>query len=79
MARDGLTTVMVVTADSDEPDATAYCRGWIIPHASAEAFAEAMTERYGPPIHEAVNTVAALVAKAEQSDSVVITSGGADA
>lgn len=45
MAADGLTLVTVITAGSREPGTAAHSRAWRIPPESAEAFAQAMTER----------------------------------
>lgn len=61
---DGLTLVTVITASSREPGATAHSRAWRIPTDSAEAFAQAMTERYGEPI-EGLSTVGAMQQRAE--------------
>jgi hypothetical protein len=63
---DGLTLVSVITASSREPGTTAHSRAWRIPTASAEAFAEAMTERYGEPI-EGLSTVGAMQRRAESN------------
>lgn len=60
---DGLTLVSVITASSREPGATAHSRSWRIHTASAEAFAQVMTERYGEPA-EGLSTVGAMVRRA---------------
>lgn len=65
MAADGLTLVTVITAGSREPGTVAHSRAWRIPPESAEAFAQAMTERYGEPIVEGLSTVGAMQRRAE--------------
>jgi hypothetical protein len=63
---DGLTLVSLITASSRELGATAHSRAWRVPAASAEAFAEAMTERYGEPV-EGLSTVGAMQRRAESN------------
>jgi hypothetical protein len=57
---DGLALVSIITAPSRGHECTAHSRAWRIPTASAEAFAQAMTERYGPPVQEGLSTVGAM-------------------
>ena len=73
---DGCTLISLITAPDREPGSAAYSRAWRIPTASAEAFAQAMTERYGEPIHEGLSTVGRLAAearRAEESGEIMFT------
>lgn len=63
MGDDGLTLVTVITAPGREPGAVAHSRAWRIPTQSAEAFAQAMTERYGQPV-EGLSTVGKMQERA---------------
>lgn len=63
---DGLTVVSLITSPTPDLDATAHTRAWVIPCASTEAFAQAMTERYGQPI-ESVATNGQLRAEYEHA------------
>jgi hypothetical protein len=73
---DGLTLVSIITAPSRDRECTAHSRAWRIPAASAEAFAQAMTERYGPPVQEGLSTVSAMrdVADRAAEDGFLFTS-----
>jgi len=58
----------VITSDSLDPEATAHSRAWRIPGELAEAFASAMTERFGEPIHEGLSANGVLSADAAQAE-----------
>lgn len=60
-----LAMVQLSGSQGGEDDAPLLMRAWIIPPRMAEAFAAAMTERFGQAI-EAVSTVGGAVALAEQ-------------
>lgn len=64
---DGLTLISLITTPSRETGSTAFSRTWRIPAESTEAFAQAMTERYGQPIHEGLSTVGKLATEARRA------------
>lgn len=76
MDDNGLTLVSIITAPSRDHECTAHSRAWRIPAASAEAFAQAMTERYGAPVQEGLSTVGAMRDKAGRAagDGFLFTS-----
>jgi len=48
--------VTLNTTGSTAPESTAHTRAWIIPPGIAEAFARAMTERFGEQVLEQIGT-----------------------
>lgn len=66
MAEGPLATVSLIVAPGDGREALAQQRAWAIPAASAEAFAQAMTERYGAPVMESLATVGMMIDASER-------------
>jgi hypothetical protein len=79
MPDDGLTLISIVSSASRELGSPVYSRAWRIHGKSAEAFAQAMTERYGEPVQEGLSTVGATRAAAERNsaDGFLFTDGEA--
>jgi hypothetical protein len=63
----GLTLVSIVSCASSDPGSPVYSRAWRIHSRSADAFAQAMTEKYGAPVQEGLSTVRATREAAERS------------
>jgi hypothetical protein len=74
---DGLTMVLLIRSDSDNPDATAHCLGWVIRPELGEAFAEGMTETCGEPGLESLAKVSDLTRAAQRNeDGIIYATGG---
>ncbi|MCW2904120.1 MAG: hypothetical protein JWO67_6385 [Streptosporangiaceae bacterium] len=67
-----LTLVSVITSPSRDRECIAHSRAWHIPTEQVEAFAQAMAERFGPPIHESVSTVGSMVDAADRDADKIL-------
>jgi hypothetical protein len=71
-----LNTVILVSGDTGKPGSVLFARSWELPPLSAEAFAQAMTERFGEPACEAVGSADSCLEHAERAGILFFSAAG---